>query len=362
MSNDLDLSVKNLARSMSVLVVDDDELTLEIYKSIFGELFLKVHTAKDGNEAYEIWNDHTKKIDLIITDIMMPNLDGFGLINKIRKDSSTQHILVVTSLDDLNEMRDIINLGVDGIILKPFNQEKVLPLLARVLEVIKAKKILKRQVFQLKLLSQDKIALKASAKQANTQETKISMSKANKPILEEKKQKSSLSSKYKIRTTLVGSDANELDNIVDYNDTENIDSLLHSIHEYESFIIDLESQPIEDTIQHLVSSTQPIAQLVKLMNNIGSFSVAVDAGENLINFIQTMPSDKLQDADKKELFFDAYLSMFQDIEKWLNVVFIDKEASNINYFDASFANTCLELETIFADVDMVEDDSELEFF
>jgi len=352
MNNDLSLSVKSLAKSMSILLVDDDEFTLDIYTSIFSDLFLKVYTARDGNEAYEIWHDNAKNIDLILTDIMMPNLDGFGLINKIREDSSTQHIIVVTSLNDLNEMRDIINLGVDGVILKPFNQEKVLPVLTRVLEVIKVKKVLKRQLFQLKLLSQEKVALKVSAKKVATIE-EITTKK-------ESKEDNSLSSKYKIRTTIVGSSAHEIENIIDYNDSDNIDILLHSITENESRIIELESKPVTEIIDSLKSSTETISQLVSLMNSIGSFSVAIDAGENLISFIETIDSDKLQDIDKKEMFFDAYLSMFQDIEKWLQVVFIDREASNINYFDASFANTCLELETIFAN--SLEDDSELEFF
>ena len=356
MNNDLTLSVKNLARSMSVLLVDDDTFTLDIYKSIFSEFFLKVYTAKDGLEAYETWVDHTKKIDLIITDIMMPNLDGFGLINKIRNDSSSQHIIVLTSLDDLNEMRDIINLGVDGVILKPYEQEKVLPVLLRVLDVIKAKKILKRQVFQLKLLSQEKVALKASAKQTTKEVPHIEQTSI--PVTEKKG--NSLSSKYKIRTTIVGADANTLEDILDYNERENVDSLLQSIQEYESLIITLESEPFNEILDNLISSTDAITQLVDLMSSIGSFNVAVDAGENLINFIQNLDIDKLQDQDQKEMFFDAYLSMFQDIEKWLNVVFIDKQATNMNYFDASFANTCLELETIFAQD--LEDDSELEFF
>jgi len=345
-------SIKKLAHGVSVLLVDDDELTLEIYKSIFSELFLKVFTASDGLEAYNIWSDQAQKIDLIITDIMMPNLDGFGLIDKIRQESSSQHIMIVTSLDDLNEMKHIINLGVDGVIMKPFEQEKVFPVLQRVLNVIRSKKIMKRQIFQLKLLSQEKIALKANAKSSTTS------SSTTKPKIV--KEASQLSSKYNIRKTISGSTASTLINDIDYLDADAVDAFTYTLHEYESLIVGLESKPEEEIITSLQYSTKAITQLVQLMDSLGYFDVAVEAGENLIAFIHGLDAQTLKDKDKKELFFDAYLSMFQDIDTWLKVIFINKEASNINYFDASFANTCLELETIFANTD--EDDSELEFF
>ena len=349
MENNLNLIVKELARSSSILIVDDDEFTLEIYESVFRNLFLKVFIAKDGEEAYELWMDQNKKIDLIITDIIMPKLDGFGLINKIRENSNSQHIIILTSLDNLNEMRDIINLGVDAIILKPFKQEQILPILARVLEVIKTKKVMKRQIFQLKLLSQEKVALKASVKTIVVEQNKI-----------KKDQKDRLSTKYNIRKTVYGSDAHSLDNILDYIDMEGADNLINSLHEYESLIVELESKNSNEIIDSLISSTNAIEFLVNIMSRIGSFSVAQEAGKNLINFVESIDASKLEDKNKKELFFDVYLSMFQDIDNWLKVVFIDKDASNINYFDASFANTCLELEAIFTDE--VEDDSALEFF
>ncbi|MEA3523504.1 MAG: hypothetical protein U9R50_11095, partial [Campylobacterota bacterium] len=212
-------------------------------------------------------------------------------------------------------------------------------------------KVMKRQIFQLKLLSEENIILKESVKtiieESPKEETKA-----------EPKEK--LSSKYNIRRTIQGSDALSLDNIIDSQDLDNIDILIDSLHDYESLVIELESKPIKEIVDKLILSTDVIDQLVYIMNKIGSFSVAHEAGKHLIEFIKNLDINKLEDKNKKELFFDTYMSMFQDIEKWLRVVFIDKDASNINYFDASFANTCLELEAIFADE--VEDDSELEFF
>ena len=370
MPESLNTVVKNLARTMSVLIVEDDELTLGIYESIFKDLFLKVFVAKDGQEAFEVWDDQAKKIDLIITDIMMPNLDGFGLIEKIRESSSSQHIIVLTSLNDLNEMRAIINYGVDGIILKPYDQEKVLPVLCRVLDVIKTKKIMKRQIFQLKLLSQDNVALKITEKKsAKKKELSQSSDIVKKDIVVEQEKldnnqaqekESVLASKYNIRKTVVGDNAHNLDDIVGYEDLDRVDSIMHEIQDIEPLLISLEAEEPEEIIHTLNESTNVIQNLIYLMEDIGTFNVAVEASKNLIDFIHAFDESKLENVEVKELFFDAYLSMFQDIEKWLNMVFVERQASNVNYFDASFANTCLELEAIF--MDQVEDDSELEFF
>ncbi|MBU0719947.1 response regulator [bacterium] len=353
MENDLNLLVKNLARNASILIVDDDEFTLDIYESVFSTLFLKIYTAKDGQEAFDLWMDQNKNIDIIVTDMMMPTLNGFEFINKIRENSNSQHVLVLTSLDDLNEMLDIVNLGVDGIIPKPYSHEKVFPVLARVLEVIKAKKTMKRQIFQLKLLSQEKVTLKASAKNKAQD-----ISKENIKVAKEADNK--LSAKYNIRKTIQGADALSLSNTIDYSDMDNIDALISSLHEYEASIVELEGKPANEIIDNLISSTDAISTFLNIIGRIGSFEVAYEAGKHLIEFIKNINASELEDSTKKELFFDAYLSMFQDIDSWLEVVFINKEASNVNYFDASFANTCLELEAIFAD--KLEDDSELEFF
>ena len=360
MDDDLSLKVKSLARGSSVLLVDDDEFTLAIYESIFKEMFLRIFTARNGEEAYELWMDQNKNIDLVVTDVMMPVLDGFELVNKIREQSISQHIIVVTGMNDLNEMKNIINLGIDGIILKPYDPKNFLPVLARVLEVIKAKKIMKRQIFQLKLLSQEQVALKATAKAISKSAAFNQLEIAKKDTIVKKKE-SQLSTKYNIRKTIVGQSAQKtFDNIIDESNRNDIDGLIDSIYDYDALIVTLEKEPIENIMDSLVDSTQAIENLVDIMNSVGSFSLAAQAGENLIRYIKNFDIQKLEDQNKKEQFFDTYLSMFQDIEKWLRVVFVDQAASNVNYFDASFANTCLELETIFADD--IEDDSELEFF
>ena len=207
-------TVKKLASTLSVLIVEDDEFTLDIYNNIFSKIFFKVYLAKDGQEALDIWLNQSQNIDLVITDIIMPNLDGFGLIQKIRENSTSQNIVVLTSVNDLNEMKDIVNMGVDGIILKPYDEEKVFSVLLRILKVIKAKKIMKRQIYQLKLLASKSVHLKQDVlkqKKELKQEIFLDIKPKN---------------KYNIRKTFHNTVTDSLVSDVDYLDMENVDDLL----------------------------------------------------------------------------------------------------------------------------------------
>ena len=67
---------------------------------------------------------------------MMPEMDGFELISKIRLKSPSQHIVVLTAIRNVNEMKSILSLGIDGILEKPYNHPNMILVLFRVLKVI----------------------------------------------------------------------------------------------------------------------------------------------------------------------------------------------------------------------------------
>jgi len=55
------------------------------------------------------------------------------------------------------------------------------------------------------------------------------------------------------------------------------------------------------------------------------------------------------------------MSVLEDLYNWIDMVFVQKNTDNVNYFDASFSNTCLELENIF-ESETSQDDDSLDFF
>jgi CheY-like chemotaxis protein len=280
---------------------------------------------------------------------MMPNMNGFELIKNIRLTLPEQSILVLSSISDLNEMRDIVNLGVDGILLKPFDQDIVFKILIRILKNIHNRKIKTQQATQLQLFAKKNIALKCDIKQSTTATTNS-------------KNESHLSKKYNIRKTVYGQSATNISLDIDFTNNEKIDKLKDELFEYESLIVSLEGKSLEDIILGLKETTNGLELLIQIMEGFDYFTVSVDAAKNLITFINSISVDMLSDESIKQLFIDAYLALFEDISLWIEKLFVNQDSENINYFDASFANTCLEIEIIFSKSSIEDDDSELEFF
>lgn len=119
-------------RNFRVLVCDDDEEICSYLKTELGTAY-KIVTASNGNEAYSIAQQ--RHIDLIISDIMMPESDGFELLKKIRGNFDLSHIpiiLLTTSEDFKMKMSGWEN-GADGYITKPFRIEELRQLVANLI-------------------------------------------------------------------------------------------------------------------------------------------------------------------------------------------------------------------------------------
>lgn len=105
----------------SMLIVDDIELNRAILKEYFKEEFTILEAA-DGMEAYQILQDN--EVDILVTDLNMPKLDGFGLIQRIRSDSQYDLLKIIAITEalqlDTEEKEHLLELGADDFIEKPF--------------------------------------------------------------------------------------------------------------------------------------------------------------------------------------------------------------------------------------------------
>lgn len=109
-----------------VLIVDDHKEirdTLEVYLRSEG---LKVLKSEDGIQAIKVLNDN--KVDLILMDVMMPNMDGIRATLKIREENNIPIIILSAKSEDNDKILGL-NIGADDYIIKPFNP---LELIARV--------------------------------------------------------------------------------------------------------------------------------------------------------------------------------------------------------------------------------------
>lgn len=112
-----------------ILIVEDEEATLNSMRLILKMAGYKVETAKDGQEAFnEVMNSLENGIlfDLIITDVAMPNLNGLELLDKLNHEKLMIPVIAITGHADKKMMLELILKGCDTCLLKPIEQDKLI--------------------------------------------------------------------------------------------------------------------------------------------------------------------------------------------------------------------------------------------
>jgi len=105
----------------TILVIDDEELLVKICEMMLKRLGHKVFKAYSGSEGLKIFETKKNQIDLIISDLNMPKMDGQEVVDKLRKiDHHVKVLLSSGALSDSDE-KEVINRGFDGFIKKPYN-------------------------------------------------------------------------------------------------------------------------------------------------------------------------------------------------------------------------------------------------
>ena len=160
-----------------ILIVDDNPKFLKDALPMYG---YEVNVANDGLEALKILGDENSHYDLILLDVMMPNMDGWDTLKAIRKNKKTEHIpvIMITAVSEDQKVVSGLKIGADDYIVKPF----ILPnLLARIEAVLrrvkwqnesapKTEKTLNKDVNIDALTPKEKEVLSYVAKGASNQE------------------------------------------------------------------------------------------------------------------------------------------------------------------------------------------------
>ena len=110
--------VLEYSKQLTLLYVEDEENIREETKNILENMFSTTITAVDGEDGLKKFQQNPH-IDLILTDINMPKVNGIDMIKKIRSQNTQIPILVLSAHSDVNYFIDTIKLGIDGYILKP---------------------------------------------------------------------------------------------------------------------------------------------------------------------------------------------------------------------------------------------------
>ncbi|MDQ2656847.1 MAG: response regulator, partial [Bacteroidota bacterium] len=123
-------SKEDILTGKNVLIVDDDVRNLFALTTVFERFNINVITAESGQEAIQILNENAR-IDMVLMDIMMPEMDGYETTQRIRREhkNSTLPIIAVTAKAMKGDRQKCIEAGASDYITKPVKIDQLLSLM-----------------------------------------------------------------------------------------------------------------------------------------------------------------------------------------------------------------------------------------
>ena len=141
---------QELLKDITVLYAEDSKMMRMQTTEFLEKYFKKVIVAEDGLEGYNKFVEHEKEIDIIVSDIVMPNMTGLEMVSKIRETHKHIPCLMATSIIDPEAFVTAIDLNVSGYIIKPVDYDKMLEKLKDISLSIYQKQVISQKDTELK--------------------------------------------------------------------------------------------------------------------------------------------------------------------------------------------------------------------
>ncbi|MBI5806853.1 MAG: response regulator transcription factor [Ignavibacteriales bacterium] len=142
---------------MRILVVEDEKKVASFIKKGLEEEYYQVDTASNGKEALDLVYDN--EYDLIISDVMMPVMDGIQFVKNIRQNNILTPVLLLTVKDSTADKVKGLDSGADDYLTKPFSFEE---LTARIRALLRRKESTKENILKADNLKMDLVAHKVT--------------------------------------------------------------------------------------------------------------------------------------------------------------------------------------------------------
>jgi len=129
-------SDKVIKETGTVLVVDDEEVIQVLCKESLETMGYRVFRAKSGKEAVELYRKNQDEIDIVLLDMIMPNMPGGEVYDRMKELNPDIKVLLSSSYNMEGEATAILNRGCDGFIQKPFNINELSGKIRKILEIV----------------------------------------------------------------------------------------------------------------------------------------------------------------------------------------------------------------------------------
>ena len=135
-------------KTLTALYVEDEAGIKSVISNNIGSMFKSFLTACDGKEGLDCFLEKNNKIDLIITDINMPKMDGLSMCQRIREINKKVPIIITTAYSDKDFLLKAISIGVSDFVIKPMNMKFLLESIIKCVEPIILQQKLDEELIQ----------------------------------------------------------------------------------------------------------------------------------------------------------------------------------------------------------------------
>lgn len=132
-----------MSEKIYILYIEDDKIVADSVSRTLQLLNQKIFTAYDGEEALGIIENNP--IDIIITDIRMPKLNGINLVEKLRQKNFDIPVVITTAFNEIDYLKKAIELSIESFIEKPIDLRKLLETVSKISKRVETKRELEKK-------------------------------------------------------------------------------------------------------------------------------------------------------------------------------------------------------------------------
>lgn len=331
--------LKEIGETLTVLVVEDELIAREQLHYMLSHFCNNIDLAKNGIEALSLYKE--KKHDLIITDLVMPEMSGIDMIHELHKINANVKIIVSSAHNENDLLVELLEIGADGFIQKPLDFHKFLNILYKVCH----------QIYEQAMNSYLNNMLESINKEL-LQDTNLL-----KKELDELKKKNKYTLPEKLlNTTTTFEDVKELQSpeIVytphtkmsakDFFETYplELDQTNEDLEELENrlnhLILNAKRQVPEQLIHDLVTIVSSYAKTIETIPQFGSLAFAIR--ELAYTF------ESAQEKMQLEIILPMLSALINNLEQWRLQIFFFQEVEDIHYMDNSILSDAMSLQAM----------------
>lgn len=323
--------LKDFAKNLTLLIVEDDFSLNEEISSLCGMFFKDVKSAYNGLEGLDIYKKN--KIDIVLTDITMPYMNGVELCQKIKTIYDEQSIIVLSAHNEIDYFVDLIDVGIRQFVHKPFKDEDFLYRLLKVCEQVVLVKFYKEEDGAKEVEAHPSFSIKENANIKQDFNLFTHNRVSSQKFMQELK-----------------SDASSWNLL-----SEDINTLIEVSEDFEAYINQIYLGNLNgDLLYKMAFLLKKMHSILVQIKDLGGMA---DIFYDLSEFIKHVPFDSL--SPEKQNKFTILEFIYDDISRFVQTVFVYKDTIDVHYLKDSLASSVLQLKNSVLGQEMEEEELEL---